>query len=329
MPIVKKRFLNVRLKVLPGISSLQCLCAAAGEMWHDAVILSGHGRPLSDWKFLNTVERNRLTLLFCGEEHNPEWAVNLIKHAVGGLANHTEIVIGERLSYPDECISIVRAGKDDLNKKFDSLALVLIKNNSPWTAPSGRLKDADFERDNSVPMTREEVRSIIIDRLNLNDNSVFFDIGAGTGSISAAAALEFPDCEVHAIECDDDALNVINRNREKFKIHNLQVHSGHAVKVLNELIDEKIIPSNIFIGGSGGELAEVIRRLENLNSLVRVLISAVTLETLSEAVNLLNNEKWRNLEAVQAAISATRPLGRSLLMSARNPVTILSADLNI
>lgn len=329
LPLVKKRFADVKLKVLPGISSLQSLCAAAGEMWHDAVILSGHGRSLSSWKFLNTVERNKLTLLFCGEDHSPNWAVNLIINAAGDLANRTEVIIGERLSYHDECITAINPAKYDINQKkiFNGLSLVLIKNNSPWTPPSGRLKDTDFERAENVPMTREEVRSIIIDRLNLDESSVFFDMGAGTGSISASAALEFPDCEVHAIEYDSDALKVMNKNLKKFKVHNMKIHAGRALKVLDELINNKKIPSHVFIGGSEGELREIIKRLEELNSPVRVLVSAVTLDTLSEAVNiLLNNKKWENLEAVQAAISATRPLGKSLLMSARNPVTILSSE---
>ena len=82
---------------------------------------------------------------------------------------------------------------------------------------------------------------------------------------------------------------------------------------------------NIFIGGSGGELGDIIKLLESLEQHVRLVISSVTLDTLSEAVNILlnnNNNKWKNFEAVQAAISATRPLGKSLLMSARNPVFI-------
>ena len=59
LPLIKKNFADYNINVMPGISSLQSLCAAAGEMWHDAVILSGHGRPLSPQKFLNTVERNK------------------------------------------------------------------------------------------------------------------------------------------------------------------------------------------------------------------------------------------------------------------------------
>jgi len=327
LPLIKKNFADYNISVIPGISSLQSLCAAAGEMWHDAVILSGHGRPLSPQKFLNTVERNKSVLLFCGDDHSPNWAVDLIKNSAGDLASRTEIIIGERLSYQDECITRIKPDIYNEDKIFDILSLVLIKNNSPWEAPAGRLKDIDFERGDKVPMTREEVRTIILDKLNLNNNSVFIDIGAGTGSISCAAALEFPECEVHAIEFDESALQVINKNLIKFRAHNIKVHAGKALSVLNKILPGLNNNLNIFIGGSGGELGEIIKLLESLEQPVRLVISSVTLDTLSDAVNiLLNNNKWKNFEAVQAAISFSRPLGKSLLMSARNPVFILSVD---
>lgn len=328
LPLIKKNFADYNISVIPGISSLQSLCAAAGEMWHDAVILSGHGRPLSPQKFLNTVERNKSVLLFCGEDHSPNWAVDLIKNSVGDLASRTEIIIGERLSYQDECVTRINPDIYNEDKIFDILSLVLIKNDSPWEAPAGRLKDIDFERGDKVPMTREEVRTIILDKLNLNNNAVFIDIGAGTGSISCAAALEFPECEVHAIEFDESALQVINKNLIKFRAHNIKVHAGKALSVLNKILPGLNNKLNIFIGGSGGELGEIIKLLESLEQPVRLVISSVTLDTLSEAVNILlnNNNKWKNFEAVQAAISSTRPLGKSLLMSARNPVFILSVD---
>jgi precorrin-6Y C5,15-methyltransferase (decarboxylating) len=101
LPLLKRRFPGVPLHVIPGISSLQSLCAAAGETWQDAAILSGHGRPLSTAKFLNTVERSGLTVLFCGNEWTPRRACELLNDAVGGLGERVRVTAGERLSYPD------------------------------------------------------------------------------------------------------------------------------------------------------------------------------------------------------------------------------------
>ena len=322
LPALKRRWPDRALYVVPGIGSLQSLCAAAGETWEDAAILSGHGRPLSAARFLNAVERRRLTLLFCGGDRSPRWACEALAGAVGGLGSRVEVVVGERLSYPDERVTRGSPG-DFAGREFDPLSLMLVRNAEPWTPPFGRPRDADFER-GEAPMTREEVRSVILDRLELRPDSVFWDIGAGTGSVAAAAALAFPDAEVHAVECEAAALALLERNRERFRLHNMTVCPGRALSVMDGLPE----PTHVFVGGSGGELSEFLARLARLPRPpggMRVLVSAVTLQTLSEAVSVLSGPGYRDLDAVQIAVSASRPLGRSLLMAARNPVTLLCA----
>ena len=327
LPLLKRHFPDVPVCVLPGISALQCLCAAVGETWQDAAILSGHGRPLSAAKFLNTVEHSRLTVLFCGKEYSPRWACEKMAEAVGDLGTRVEVLVGERLSYPDQYIT--RGTPAELAQgNYDSLSLVLLRNPEPWTPPR-HLRDADLER-GDVPMTHEEVRAVILGRLSLTSGAVLWDVGAGTGSVATAAALDCPDADVHAIECVPAALDLIERNRAKFRLHNLTVHAGRALSMMKELsiLTEKGLcpPTHVFIGGSGGELRDILSHLAGMDSPVRVLISAVTLGTLAEATALLSRAPWENLEAVQTAVSVSRPLGRSLLLAARNPVTLLCAE---
>ena len=332
LPMLKRRFPDTPLRVLPGVSSLQCLCAVAGETWQDAVILSGHGRPLSAARFLNTVERNRLTLLLCGEERSPRWACTSLAGAVGDLGGRVEIVVGERLSYPDATgfgERVTRGVPSELkDRDFDPLSVLLARNLEPWTPPSGRPTDEDFARGDGVPMTREEVRSLILDRLRLTPGGVFWDVGAGTGSVSVAVALACPDSVVHSIECDPDALALLERNRAKFHLHNMTVHPGRALSVMGDLPG----PERVFIGGSGGELAGILAALAARDTPLRVVVSAVTLGTLSEAVMILSGDPWRDLEAAQVSVAVSRPLpkggrGRGLLMAARNPVTLLCANI--
>ncbi|MBR1673215.1 MAG: precorrin-6y C5,15-methyltransferase (decarboxylating) subunit CbiE, partial [Fretibacterium sp.] len=140
LPLLKRRFPNVPLRVLPGLSALQCLCAAVGETWQDAAVLSGHGRPLSAAKFLNTVERSRLTVLFCGEDRSPRWACERLVEAAGGLGQRVEAVVGERLSYPGQRVSRGAPAKLP-GRDYDPLSLVLVRNPEPWTPP-GRLRDS-------------------------------------------------------------------------------------------------------------------------------------------------------------------------------------------
>ncbi len=325
LPVLKRRWPGRNVRVVPGIGALQSLCAAAGEAWDDAAILSGHGRPLTAARFLTVVERQRLTVLFCGGDRTPRWACEALAGAVGGLGTRVEVVVGERLSYPDE--RVTRGAPADLaGRDFDPLSLLLVRNAAPWTPPFGRPRDADFER-GGVPMTREEVRSVVLDRLELGPESVLWDIGAGTGSVSVAAALACPDGEVCSVECGPEAVALLERNREKFRLHNMTIRPGRALAVLESLPG----PTHVFVGGSGGELFALLARLPLLpcRGDVRVVVSAVTLRTLSEAVTALSGPGYRELEAVQVAVSASRPLGGSLLlMEARNPVTLLCARIS-
>jgi precorrin-6Y C5,15-methyltransferase (decarboxylating) len=171
-------------------------------------------------------------------------------------------------------------------------------------------------------MTQGDVRSILIDRLNLAQDSVFWDIGAGTGSVSVAAALEYPEAEVHAVERLGDALSLLERNRAKFRLHNMKIYKDTALSAMDGLPK----PTHVFIGGSGGELRDILKKLAGYAN-VRVSVSAVTLNTLSTAVDILNSAAWRGLEAVQVSVAKSRPLGSAgLLMSACNPVTLLFAN---
>ena len=328
LPALKKRFPNTPLKVVPGIGALQCLCAAACETWQDAAILSGHGRPLSIAKFLNTVEQNRLTVLFCGDTRTgwtPRRACEELIRAVGNLSDRVEITVGERLSYPDERISSGAPG-DMAARDFDTLSMVLIKNKDPWAHDIKRPRDMDFERDASVPMTNGDVRSVLTDRLRLTRDAVFWDIGAGTGSVSVAAALSCPDIQVCSVECSAAALALLERNRAKFRLHNMTIYPGRARDVIENLPS----PTHVFIGGSGGELKEILKELSERQEQkpLRVAVSAVTLDTLTETVDILNGEGWRDFEAVQVSVSVSRRIRESgkILMSAVNPVTLLFAN---
>ena len=308
LPIVKERYGHV--EVLPGISSLQVLCARVGESWHDAVILSGHGRPLRPGVFLNTVERSRLVVLFCDGERSPKWACSLLR----GM--DVEVVVGENLGGANE--RIITGFTED---ECSALSLVLVRNAHPYVPENFSPRDCEFIRAEGVVMTNECVRSVILARLNLKADSVLWDIGAGTGSISVSAGLQFPNSEIHAVEYKSEAVRVIAQNAAKFHLHNIDIHAGRALQVIGSLPE----PTHVFIGGSEGELAGILAHIAGLGANVRVVVACVTLETLSYAYILLRD--WPDFEAVQVLVNASKLLAHShTLMKAQSPVTILSAS---
>ena len=317
LSLVKKRFSDFR--VIPGISSLQAICAYACESWQDAKILSGHGRELKLYKFLNTLERNRINILLCDEVISPEWVCENLAYF-----DDIDIFIGERLGTPDEKFySGTSLELYERENKYKSPAIVLIRNNKPYNPLNNRPSDKNFLRKPEVHMTNENIRAIILDKLAINNYSVLWDIGAGSGSISVSAAHEFPFSEIHAIEYKNDAANLIYENAKKFHVHNVEVHKGRALNIIKTLSS----PSHIFIGGHDGELTGILEYISRMHHTFRLVIECVTLETLCTAFDFM--KKCRNFEALQVMINTSKSVADSLtLMKAHSPVNILSADIN-
>ena len=75
------------------------------------------------------------------------------------------------------------------------------------------MKDSAFIRA-KVPMTKEEVRAISIDKLDLHKAKRMLDVGSGTGSVTIQAAVSFPNLEVVAIEQNEDAVALTKDKRQ-------------------------------------------------------------------------------------------------------------------
>ena len=312
MPTIRKHCHNIT--VLPGISSLQAICSRAAETWNDAAILSGHGRALSPSTLLTTAERNRITILFCDGNISPSWACEKL-----AIIEDVDVVIGSCLGAENETV-LKGKPKDFAGNELPSPSIILIRNNNPYIPERLHLRDKDFLREPDIVMTNESVRSVIMSRLELSPNSVFWDIGAGSGSISISAGNEFPFADIHAVERNPEAADLISRNAEKFHLHNITIHNSRALDVIGNLPK----PSHVFIGGSDGEMSGILAKISAMNEAVRVVVACVTLETFTEAYEIMR--EWENFEAVQISATASKTLAPSLtMMKANNPVMILSA----
>ena len=315
LPLVKKRFPHEKINVLPGISSLQIICAHACEKWNDAKILSGHGRELSSGKFLNAVERNRVTILFCDKVISPKWACEKLAELVGNI----EVVIGENLGSSDERI-LTGKPEEFIAREFSELSIMLIKNHNVYKPHN--LRDKDFHRLDKIVMTNENVRAVILSKLGLDNEAIFWDIGAGTGSVSIEAANFYPDCEIHAIEHKPEAAKLISLNAAKFHVHNINIYNDRAMNLLETLPK----PSHVFIGGSDGELTCILEYLAELENNIRVVVACVTLENFNAAYEFMKDMK--DFEVVQISVTSSKSLKPELtLMSANNPVMILSCEM--
>lgn len=308
--------LQADVTVMPGISSVAYLAACMGENYQDAVICSMHGKELPD--LAKKIRKGkRLFLLMSGLKDVHKLGKLLLN---AGLTECT-VTAGYQLSYPEQRIMELRP-EECMQLQEDGLYICCIKNPDPErkTLTHGR-KDGEFIRD-KVPMTKEEVREVSICKLKLYEGAVVYDIGSGTGSVAAEIAGLSDEIKVFAVEYKEEAVSLIAQNKEKFGLDNIEIVSGKAPDGLEELP----VPTHAFIGGSSGRMKEILSALYQKNSQMRVVINAISMETICEMKEVLSAFPIQNEDVVQIQASRAKRVGTYHLMQAENPVWICSFD---
>lgn len=305
---------NEQTQVFCGVSSLVYFCAGLGLPWQDVYTQSLHGREGDP---LKAVLRRERVFFLTGKT----WRVQDICNELTAVGlGCLRCAAGENLSYPDE--RIVKGRAEELaGMRFGDLAVLLVENGNPTRAPSSAcgLPDELFERGES-PMTKSEVRAVSLSKLAPCREDIIYDVGAGTGSV--AVELSFlTDNRVYAIEREPAACLLSAKNRARFGAYNMVVVEGEAPKALKDLPP----PDCAFIGGSGGALAEILALLLKKNPAVRVVINALTLETLFCAMTALQSLCMQKIDVVQLSVSKAKEVGNFHMMTAQNPIFIISA----
>ena len=192
-----------------------------------------------------------------------------------------------------------------------------------WKFKTPGIPDEEFEREDKVPITKEEVRVIQISKARLKPGQIVYDIGCGSGSISIEAALQIESSgKVLAVDYDDKAIELTKKNMEKFNLSNISLIHGNAKEKILELEDA----DTIFIGGTGGDTKEIIEISENkLKSGGRIVIGTILIETLYSVLQVLEKLQFESIDITQVTISKSRKTSTGTMMLARNPVTIISA----
>ncbi len=301
------------VRLVPGISSPVYFCSKLKIGWEDVKLLSLHGKKQNIVMYIKRYKKV-FALLGKGEDIK-----NLCEKLVYYGLDDVVLHIGQRLSYCDEKIVTAKAG-DIKNFDFSDLSVVLAENercedNSLWN-----IDDECFIRDD-VPMTKSEVRSLSIAKLRLSADSVLYDIGAGTGSVSVEAALKLIDGEVYSVEKSHNAVCLIEKNKRKFAADNINIVEGNAAEVLEKLP----APTHVFVGGSSGELEKIIECALKKNPSVRIVVNAVSLNTLGEVMRIALKFGLES-DIVCLNVSKNRKIGRYELMTGLNPVYIFTLE---
>lgn len=301
---------GIETEIIPGISSIQYFAAKLEKPWQDWRIASEHGAACDP--VFEVMQGKPVFFLTSGAESPGKLCRLLVSAGLGSLV----VFIGEDLGTDREKITETTAAEVS-DGTFSGLNVMLVSP-APCFAPrTPGIPDEEFIR-GKVPMTKQEIRSVILSKLAVLKDDVCWDIGAGTGSVSVELAL----CSrnVWAVEQNPEALDLISQNRRKFCAWNLNPVYGTAPEALGRLPK----PDAVFVGGSGGHLGDILQAVYDANPEARICISAIAIETLSSAVQHLS-ELGHHPEITQISVSRAKEAGNLHMILAQNPVFLISS----
>ena len=308
-----------RVVSVSGISTAQYFLDRIGVGWQDTELVSRHGKQTCLIPLL--LRKGKVFALLGREGEAAEICRSLLELGL----YRVRVAVGERLSYPEE--RIVQGTPQELSEMdFGNLSVIYLQLEG-WEAGAypvtPGLADADFIRnhgeDKKVPMTKQGVRILSLARLELTENAIVYDIGAGTGSVSVETARLCPSGCVYAVEQRHEAVELLKSNCVRFHVENMVIIEGNAPDALEPLP----APTHVFIGGSNGCLMEIIRAVKEKNPAARFVVNAVTLETMAQIGQIPEKfPEYQDMEILQANLTRSRHVGQYHMMNAENPVMI-------
>lgn len=297
---------------LCGISSVVYFCGKLKTPWEDVCLKSTHGRSAN---LVGAVRTHKKTFtLLSAKDSVAALCRELQEYGLSEVTVH----IGERLGYKEEKITAGTPAELE-SGSYDGLCVALIENPSASSKVRSCIDDEEFLR-GKAPMTKSEIRSLSVAKLQLPRDAVVYDVGAGTGSVTIEMALQAVDGMVYAIERNEEACVLVEQNKRKFGTPNIEVICGLAPEAMEGLP----APTHAFIGGSAGNLKEIIQCLLDKNPKIRLVINTVTLETIGEVTDCLKELPLIEEEIISVSVARARTLGKYHLMMGQNPIYIIT-----
>ncbi len=320
-------------EILPNISTLQLACARVGLPWQDMKICSVHSRDAGEWQvgagpqhgmaaLLRDITRHDRLAILTSPDNTPDRIARML--VLEGLADDFRMAVAERLLLPEENVVTGFAVRDAATRKFAEPNVVLLWLCRPReNSVQFGLADDSFQQryPEKGLITKREVRAVSLARMQLKTDSIVWDIGAGSGSVGLEAARLCPDGYVFAIEKNAGDADNAATNRERLGVHNYRLLNAKAPDGLEQWPD----PDAVFIGGSGGELAQLIELcMARLKPGGWLVMNFVTVENLALAMDTLKAlpVEW---DVAQLQIARSKPILDMHRFAAENPVWIVSA----
>jgi precorrin-6Y C5,15-methyltransferase (decarboxylating) len=319
--------------ILPNLSTLQLACAKLGLAWQDVRISSVHHRDAGEWtigampehglyRLLSVLRQSDLTAVFTSPENTPARIARMLQ--IEALEDEFEMAVAACLLQDQEQVSAWLTVNAAAERRFADPNIVLLRRRQPAAREAlFGLPDDRFNqrKPDKGLITKREVRAVSLARMALSPDSVVWDIGAGSGSVGLEAARLCPQGHVYAIEKNEADAAIALSNRASLRVSNYTLRHGRAPAGLENWPD----PDAVFIGGSGGELNELITLcLQRLRPGGNLVMNFATFENITTAIDTLKTTgaQW---DVTQLQAARSQPILNMHRMQAENPIWIVCA----
>ncbi len=310
------------LKIHPNVSSVAAAFAAIGEPWHDAKVVSLHGKSSQKFPFSSLTGETKVAFL-TDKNMDPAYIASmLISQELSGFRFCVLENLGEeekeKISWFDDLSRVA-------SREFDHPNIVVLLNsgnsreNVPHETHIGM--DDTLYRHSKGLITKSEIRSITLSKLELvRKDHILWDIGSGSGSVGIEASFHIPWGQVFTVEK--------NRKRIPDIIHNIQMFNQSNIKILNldfpEGADQLTDPDRVFIGGGGSNLEKIINTCcHRLKQKGTIVINTILIQNMDTAIRVLKQNGF-SCEMVQIQVSRSKPMPYGDRLEPLNPVWIIS-----
>lgn len=301
---------TVECNVYSGISSPGYFCSRLKIPWHDLHFVSLHGRRAN---IVRVVSSNEKTFFLLGGNYTAsDVCSKLCEYGMGRV----KVYIGENLGCKNERIFIGTADEFTC-LRTEKLCVMIAENSGFEKAVRSCIPDNEFIR-GAVPMTKSEVRGVVVSKLEIGRDDICWDIGCGTGSVSVEMALRCYEGTVYAVDKNEEAVMLTDENRYNFRCDNIEITRDYAENAVTYFPS----PDCVFIGGSGGSIEKIISAVYEKNNKAKIVVTAVSLETLSDSISVFEKHGVE-VEVTQIAVTHTRKIGSHTMLNAENPVFII------
>lgn len=308
-------FGTARVEFQPGLSALQEAASLFKLPWDDAALFSLHGRQHDHIPGLLLPQAKAFILT--DQENSPQrLAAKLLAYLrlIGADTTPYQLLVVENIG--NERQRVVSGGLAEIAEQdFARLNIMCLLGPGAQRANNLGLEEDHIQHSRGL-ITKDEVRAITLHKLRLPRQGVFWDVGAGSGSIAIEAARLNPGLTIYAIERKAAELVNIKANIRRFACFNIVPVAGMAGEVLGQLP----VPQRVFVGGNGGQLAEIIRQSgQRLGPGGRLVVNGVIAPTIAAAPDLLRQQGLR-VSMTKVEINRTGENGQEVTL---NPITIM------